>query len=40
MMRSHTCASTSDGDPEALEWAERLPVQDYEELIGGRPGAG
>jgi hypothetical protein len=27
-------------DPEALEWAERLPVQDYEELIGGRPGAG
>ena len=27
-------------DPEALEWAARLPVQDYEELIGGRPGAG
>ena len=26
-------------DPEALEWAEHLPVQDYEELIGGRPGA-
>lgn len=27
-------------DPEALEWAERLPVQDYEELMGGSPGAG
>ena len=27
-------------DPEALEWAARLPVQDYEELLGGRPGAG
>ena len=27
-------------DLEALEWAERLPVQDFEELIGGRPGAG
>jgi hypothetical protein len=27
-------------DPEALEWAEHLSVQDYEELIGGRPGGG
>ena len=26
-------------DLEAREWAERLPVQDYEELMGGSPGA-
>ena len=38
-VRSHTCESTLD-DFEALEWAERLPVEDFEELIGGRPGAG
>jgi hypothetical protein len=27
-------------DPEAIEWAERLRVRDYDELIGGMPGAG
>jgi hypothetical protein len=27
-------------DAEALEWAEHLPVQDYEELMGGRPEVG